>query len=224
MRNMNRKWYQNIAVPPAIVSGIFILLAAFLRGPIASILLNESHANSGWDLRPPQDVRDDTKEVLPIRVIPRESCHDVNEYLINIRRQGKLRGLTPLETGRSIFQTSIGTYCFVCAKDVEIYKGNVEKCLSMATVKSFRQSQSDFEIHCESKARIFLLAYVGDDIAAALSKPVQNTIGEIVIFPLPWSNFTNLVIIPISRIIQSNYRKISITKDKMICVLDIVIH
>jgi len=159
----------------------------------------------------------------PIELIPNISIEDLDKRLIELRSSEKLRKLTPLETGRSILEAPLGTYFFVFYAHLISSDGNVEYMLKYSLVDSYKNRPSCFEIHKRIDGQIILLGYVGDEIGASLSNASQSDRKEIVLFPSPWENFQNLVMIPVNRIFKSNNRRISSSETGDISVLDMLI-
>ena len=221
---MNRKWFQNSGIPPAIIQGVCALLAAIIiiGGPVLYLRTGKFMSRDSRTKKFKYTKRK-FNYFQPIEVIYNTSPKDANETTTKLRSTNRLRKLRPLETGRTILQTPPETYFFVSSKQLKNAEGNIEDCLSMITVKSFRQQESDLEIHYDSNSKIFLLAYVSDDIGALLSKTGRDNESEIVLSPSYWNDFRNLAIIPMNRIIKSDDREITITKGELRYVLDTII-
>lgn len=183
--------------------------------------LPKSEANTSGDPSPaiipsgpnsPVPVNHDSpvsKTEQPIELVPNISQQDLDKKLSEIRTSKKLRELTPLETGRSISETPAGTYFFVSASNLKFSDSKIEDMLKDSPVSLNRNGISYFEIYKMPEDQVILLGYVGDEMGALLSNTAEREQRKITLFSLPWENFQNLVMIPVSRIFKSKDRLIN---------------
>ena len=216
-----KPWYKKMW---AIILAIASVLVLFTTLVINYYEIKEKHFDKKSQSTKVTEPNQVGKDKPSIELISGIQLKGLDERLTDLRTSKNLRKLVPLETGRSISETPVGTYFFLPSGYLSFSDGNFKEILNRAPVNSYLKSRFYyFEIHKRTDGQIVLLGYVGDEIGAALSNAAISNRKEIVLFSEPVKNFQNLAMIPINRIFKSNSREISDQELGDIKVLDLLI-
>lgn|GEM_PF-4176986 len=155
-----------------------------------------------------------------IRIIPNVADSNINGVLSDLHQKQDLRKLTPLETGKKISETALGTYFYVFPAYLDFAEEGRDERIGPAIVDSLGYL-GYFELQKHTNGNICLLGYVSSESGAKISGPLGKTETDIVACAQPWREFNNIAVIPVSRISKCTYREITITEGRSMKVLDL---
>ncbi|MFH0764249.1 MAG: hypothetical protein V1927_04535 [Candidatus Omnitrophota bacterium] len=218
---MEKKWYQKTAIQVAIISGIFILIAA-----IVPLFLTSNKIDTRKDASTFPVKSDNNKIVSAKQTGNGNTIIQTNDNsMVNLTMQKTqyanvevLRKLKPLETGKDVSELPSGIYGFSVARAIVYgarYPGDKYLTLSNKKYGSF------FEIQ-KVKNECFVIGYIGDEAYANIGKVKTANSVELTLSPSPWGSIKNVVSIPLKAILKIEDRVIDIDEDKNTTVLDMV--
>lgn len=210
-----------------IVGGIFVVLAGLLSSPLLPYISDKAFFKSSNSADSTDHEKKNHNSLFPVRVVFSKLPPDINTVIKQLRTENNVRPLNQLETGRSILNTSDGTYFFVHASCFNIEE-DLSDCLDKSIVRPLKQNESFFEVHYLTENEILLVAYVSEDMGAILAKANNNIKVQLIISPSAWGGFKHLALIPLGRIMKSSNREIVFDKvfdnDRTIHILDVILY
>ena len=128
-----------------------------------------------------------------------------------------LRKLKPLETDKYLSEMPDNIYGFGFGSAI-CYELQDKK--DFVKLSNIRETSAHFEIQKINNEN-YLVGFIGDESYANIGKLDKSNKLELMLFPLPWENFKNIVSIPFDSISKIEFRLINTEKNKKIGVLDI---
>lgn len=210
---MSGKWYRSRNIQAALITGVFVLIAAIITSPF-------------WlrgSKKPQTNVASNRTSPISLQIIPNVSREKMDSVLVAVRRSQKLRELTPLETGKSISETPSGTFFFISPIYLEYADGRLSERLQRGNVERVENRTIKFEVHYVSEGMIFLAALVSNETASGISRLDGTVKKHVTLSSLPWDGVETLVLVPLDRIIEAKYREIQTMDIGEIIVLDVIV-
>jgi hypothetical protein len=210
---MSGKWYRSRNIQAALITGVFVLIAAIITSPLWLRGSKKFQIDVGTNRTSP----------ISLQIIPNVSREKMDSVLVAMRHSQKLRELTPLETGKSISETPSGTFFLVFSLYLTHAEGRLSEMLQRSAVARLRDIESDFEVHYVSEGTIFLVAFVSTETASGISRLDGATKTQVTLSPVPWESIETLVLVPLDRIIEAKARQIQTTDAGEVDVLDVIV-
>jgi len=152
-------------------------------------------------------------------------AESLDSVRLELRDASRLRELLPLEDGKSISETPIGTFFFVSSIDMDFSKDEFEDFLNRECIERILEypfsTFSTFEIHYINDRQIYILGFVSVTDAAMISKLNGSDRKKIILSPKPLNGINNLVKLPLNNIIEVDSRRITDNNLDNIYILDV---
>ena len=139
--------------------------------------------------------------------LPVEARVAVASDIAELRRTRNLRGLEKLENGLAPHRLPNGVYGFTVPWAITGEPGHIAQFTSSLGLQRSAGGTVVMEVHKLSEDDLWVVGYVSDDARLNLQGPPAQD-RELMFFPRAWGNFTNLVAIPVSRIIGASMRDV----------------
>lgn len=146
---------------------------------------------------------------------------NIEDVLLELRRKYSLRPLTALESGISICETAPGTYFFTFDAWIGVEGDEFESDIQRFEVHRYLSSLFNLEFHNTSEGALYLIGFVSNTHVAEISELTGIERKSIILSSSWHSEFPNLVRLPVSRILISSYRRIDLSEQEHIGVLDL---
>jgi hypothetical protein len=153
------------------------------------------------------------------------SKQNLGAILKSLRSERNLRELTAVESGKRVRELPAGTFFFLFTPSIENYspKETLSYRVSELHADRYQSGPYYFEIQNVRDGELHLVGYMNEIHAAKISRLPGTTVREVMVSPLPWGQMTSLVSIPVSRLQKAETRRVQVSEDDNITVLDLEI-
>jgi hypothetical protein len=151
--------------------------------------------------------------------VPTVSEKQLAPVLEKIRSELAVRPLTPLEDGKPVTSATAGTFGFVSAGFLSI---NQERggLLDRAPFRRTAYRSFSFEVSRLANGETLVFAFVSPSDGVRLAHLDGHSVQKVTLSPMPWSQSSTLVLLPLSRFLLAEDREIETDSEGRFTVLD----
>jgi hypothetical protein len=219
-----KPWYKREQMQVAVISGVFIIIAACIPIFFSS---QSSHNSNKENPKEKDSLEISNKSVVAIQILQIKDIEKVENLLASFRSDKKLRELTALESGKSMLEMPNSTYGYISGTSLQVrFHDETYQTLLEQKTERFKEKYESiykFEIHKYSNTEIYLCGFVSQETSSNISQLSGRKELEFAFTPMPLNSSDNIAIIPIDRIIQSKERDVDNDNKQRIYLLDLKI-
>jgi hypothetical protein len=162
--------------------------------------------------------RAESKDIYTVHSYPLPVNVSSENFVKKLRKQENLSPVKKRNKNKAIEKLPGNTYFFM---SVDSMSGkNFSKVLKCKP--DTKKSGINFELH-KHDGKIYLLVFVTYEIATNISELDGEEVKSLTVFSHKSQEFNHLAMVPVSRIISAQKRKIFLSKDHFIHVMDITV-
>lgn len=162
--------------------------------------------------------RKENTNVYTVHSYPLPVNVESEDFVKKLRTQFNLSPISKKETRKSLKNVSSNSFFFVEVDSI-INKASEQ---ILETNASNVKSNTNFEMH-KMEQEIFLLIYVTYEIATNISELDGVEAKDLTVFSSKNQEFDHLALIPLSRLVKAEKRKIYLTENAYMYIMDITI-
>lgn len=181
-----------------------------------------------------KEVSSRTYEDAPPLILtqhPNISQDNVDSLIKAERQKNQVRELTAPESGRELKDIPAGTYFFTMGFWIPLYTANTKQFNLNDNKKRFNRLECqryqgylyNTEVHYPRDKEPMIIFYFNEASAYEISQLSGEVNHEFTAAFAPWKEYSTMIAIPISRILNASKRTLQYSVDTTIGVLDLVV-